>query len=478
MSNHDILVWRINDDLFWKEKGQWIAYKNLFWSVITLTLAFMIWLYWGAFTVYLGALRPDFSLPQLYWLTSLPLVSAGLLRIVYSFTIPFYGGRNWTTFSTLIMLAPLIGIYFCIGNKNTPYAAYVFISFLTGIGGANFASSSANISLFFPHRLKSIALGINASLGNVGVGIIQVILPFSLTLLLGRSLGLTSFQLSDNVTIYPQTLPILLSVIVIIFSIFAWFGMNNLVLPKKSLAQQFQVLKDKDCWIISLLYTQTFGSFIGFAAVIPLISKSNFHQLNVSVYLLIGVALSSFIRPASNFISKYIGAVKLTIVSFIIMALSMIMMWLSMPNGSGDGNYSLFIKSYMLLFIGTGLGKGSTTSLIPEIYTVKYLKDINNLGDNKSTRINQANQTTAAVLGITSAIATLGAIFIPEVFNITQNVMGNISIGITFFFCLNILCIFITCWFYLKQDITNPLFIRNSSGQNRIIDRPNLHHLI
>ena len=46
-----------------------------------------------------------------------------------------------------------------------------------GLGGGNFASSMANISFFYPDRMKGWALGLNAAGGNIGVSSVQLLTP-------------------------------------------------------------------------------------------------------------------------------------------------------------------------------------------------------------------------------------------------------------------------------------------------------------
>ncbi|NYY79524.1 hypothetical protein DMI66_26895 [Escherichia coli] len=58
-----------------------------------------------------------------------------------------------------------------------------------------------------------------------------------------------------------------------IFTIAAWFGMNDLATSKASIKEQLPVLKRGHLWIMSLLYLATFGSFIGFSAGFAMLSK-------------------------------------------------------------------------------------------------------------------------------------------------------------------------------------------------------------
>ena len=94
---------------------------------------------------------------------------------------PIFGGRLWTTLSTWSLLIPALGIGFAVQNPATPYWVFLALALLCGFGGGNFASSMANISFFFPKAEKGNALAINAGLGNLGVSVVQFVVPLVIT---------------------------------------------------------------------------------------------------------------------------------------------------------------------------------------------------------------------------------------------------------------------------------------------------------
>ena len=62
-------------------------------------------------------------------------------------------------------------------TPGTPYWMFLVAAATAGLGGGNFASSMANISYFYPERHKGSALGINAAGGNIGVAVVQIVVP-------------------------------------------------------------------------------------------------------------------------------------------------------------------------------------------------------------------------------------------------------------------------------------------------------------
>jgi nitrate/nitrite transporter NarK len=90
---------------------------------------------------------------------------------------PIFGGRLWTSVSTWSLMIPAVGIGLAVQSPDTPYIFFLALSLLCGFGGGNFASSMANISFFFRKAEKGNALALNAGLGNLGVSVVQIVIP-------------------------------------------------------------------------------------------------------------------------------------------------------------------------------------------------------------------------------------------------------------------------------------------------------------
>ncbi|MGZ4956739.1 MAG: MFS transporter, partial [Methylobacter sp.] len=140
-------------------------------------LAFAVWMVWSVVVINLPSIGFKYTTNELFWLAALPGLSGATLRIFYSFMVPIFGGRRWTTISTASLLLPSLWIGFAVKNPDTPYVLMVVLALLCGFGGGNFASSMANISFFYPQSQKGTALGLNAGLGNLGVSTVQFVVP-------------------------------------------------------------------------------------------------------------------------------------------------------------------------------------------------------------------------------------------------------------------------------------------------------------
>lgn len=184
-----ITDWRPEVKEFWEGGGKKVARRNLWISIPSLLLAFAVWMVWSAVIVRLPEIGFDFDDGQLFWLAALPGLSGATLRIFYSFMVPIFGGRRWTAISTLSLLIPALWMGFAVQNPDTPFMIFAIIALLCGFGGGNFASSMSNISFFFPKAEQGTALGLNAGLGNLGVSVMQFVVPMIILVAAFGSLG-------------------------------------------------------------------------------------------------------------------------------------------------------------------------------------------------------------------------------------------------------------------------------------------------
>ena len=117
--------WKPEDEQFWKEHGSKIANRNLWISIPALLLAFSVWMVWSVVVAKFPSIGFEYTTDQLFWLAALPGISGATLRIFYSFMVPIFGGRLWTTLTTASLLIPAFGIGYSVQNPDTPY--FIFI---------------------------------------------------------------------------------------------------------------------------------------------------------------------------------------------------------------------------------------------------------------------------------------------------------------------------------------------------------------
>ena len=317
--------WNPEDEGFWTSTGKRIANRNLWISIPCLLLAFAMWMVWSVVVINLPNIGFKFTTNQLFWLTALPGLSGATLRIFYSFMVPIFGGRRWTTISTASLLLPAIWIGYAVQNPETPYLLMLILALLCGFGGGNFASSMANISFFFPQAKKGAALGMNAGLGNLGVSTVQFVVPLVITAgVFGALGGEPQVWIKDGVTkeLWLQNAGFIWVPFIIAATIAAWFGMNDIASAKASFKDQAVIFKRKHNWLMCWLYTGTFGSFIGYSAGLPMLIKTLFPDLNPTQYAFLGPLVGALSRPLGGWLADKLGGARVTLWNFMVMTVA------------------------------------------------------------------------------------------------------------------------------------------------------------
>ncbi len=447
-----IADWRPEDRSFWDTQGKAIARRNLWISVPCLLLSFAVWMVWSVVVAKLPSVGFAFTNEQLFWLAALPGLSGATLRIFYSFMPAIFGGRLWTTLATWSLLIPALGMGFAVQDPQTPYWIFLGLALLCGFGGGNFASSMANISFFFPKAEKGNALAINAGLGNLGVSVVQFVVPLAITAGVFGSLGglpQTATVAGVTSTLWLQNAGFVFVPFIVASAFAAWFGMNDIATMKASFADQAVIFRRTHNWIMCWLYTGTFGSFIGFSAAFPLLSKILFPEVNVLQYAFLGPLVGAVSRAASGKACDRIGGGRITFWVFIAMSLGVAGVLYAIGMKGDPSAFPVFFASFLFLFAATGIGNASTFQMIPAIMRIEVARL--EPGLNPAERVKQSDKEAAAIIGFTSAVAAYGAFFIPKSFGTSIAATGGASAALYGFLGFYLSCIAITWWFYTRR---------------------------
>lgn len=460
MSSRVLAVWTPEDATFWKDQGKAVAYRNLWISIPALFLSFAVWMVWSVVVVNLQSIGFAFDADKLFWLAALPGLSGATLRIFYSFMVPIFGGRTWTTISTASLLIPAVGIGFAVRDPGTSYTTMLLLAFLCGLGGGNFASSMSNISFFFPKSLKGTALGLNAGLGNLGVSAMQFLVPLVITTGTFRTLcGEPQLCVVKGVasSVWMQNAGFIWVPFIVLATLAAWFGMNDIADAKASFKEQSVIFKRKHNWIMCWLYLGTFGSFIGYSAGLPLLIKSQFPTVSPTQYAFIGPLLGALFRPVGGWIADKLGGARVTFWNFIAMAASAVGVLYYLPSQGNPGNFWGFLAMFILMFVTTGIGNGSTFRMIPVIFLTERQRAAEGAGPRAQAQATaEAGKEAAAVLGFCSAFAAYGAFFIPKAFGSSITHTGAPHLALYGFLVFYLSCLALTWYCYSRKKADMP----------------------
>ncbi|MGQ7248874.1 nitrate/nitrite transporter [Halomonas sp. V046] len=440
--------WHPEDEGFWKATGRKIATRNLWISIPCLLLAFSIWMVWSVVVAKLPQVGFNYSSNQLFWLAALPGLSGATLRIFYSFMVPIVGGRRFTALSTASLLLPAIWIGFAVQNPETPYLVMVILALLCGFGGGNFASSMANISFFYPKREKGTALAQNAGLGNLGVSVMQFLVPLVITTGVFSLLVGEAQPMQQGGELWLQNAGFVWVPFIAIAAIAAWFGMNDIASAKSSFKEQAVIFKRKHNWLMCILYTGTFGSFIGFSAGFPLLTKTQFPMVDALQFAFLGPLVGALSRAYTGGLADRFGGARVTFWTFISMILGVVGVLFFLMNKESSIAFYGFFGAFMLLFFATGVGNASTFQMIPSIFRHEVPRLMPELS--RDEQLVHAERESAATIGFTSAIAAYGAFFIPKSFGTSLDLTGGAEAALIGFIVFYAVCTGLT-WFYYSR---------------------------
>ncbi|NSL52642.1 NarK family nitrate/nitrite MFS transporter [Calidifontibacillus erzurumensis] len=417
-----IREWDPENERFWELEGKKHANRNLWISVPALFLAFAVWQIWSVVAVKLNDVGFQFTNSELFTLAALPGLVGATFRIFFTFLPGLVGGKNFTVISTAALLIPAVGIGLAVQNPDTSFMTMAILAALCGIGGGNFSSSMANISFFFPKKLKGTANGINAGLGNLGVSAVQFITPIVIAGGIFGGIAGAPQVLPDGSEIWIQNAAFIWVIPIIIVTILAMFGMDNLPNAKQSFKEQSIIFKNKHTWIMTWLYTMCFGSFIGYAAAFPLLIQSEFPEMNAVGLAFLGPLVGACVRPIGGWISDKLGGAFVTFWDIIVMIIATcgVIYFLNSHQFVG------FLTMFIILFFTTGIANGSTFRMIPIIFEPKQ---------------------AAPVLGFTAAIAAYGAFLIPKIFGWSLSTTGSANLALYIFIVYYVISLVI-CWYY------------------------------
>lgn len=217
------------------------------------------------------------------------------------------------------------------------------------------------------------------------------------------------------------------------------------------------IFRRKHNWLMCWLYLGTFGSFIGYSAGFPLLIKSQFPEINALQYAWMGPLVGAVIRPFGGWLSDKLGGAIVTFWNFVVMALAVGGVLYFLPSGPSGGSFAGFFACFMLLFLTTGIGNGSTFRMIPVIFLTERLREADGKGEPaREQAVRDGNKEAAAVLGFTGAIGAYGGFFIPKSYGTSIASTGGPEAALWIFIVFYLSCIAMTWWYYARRNAEMP----------------------
>ncbi|MEV6026228.1 nitrate/nitrite transporter [Streptomyces sp. NPDC052036] len=377
--------WDPEDETFWQTTGRRVARRNLAFSVLSEHIGFSVWTLWSVLVLFMG---PEYGLTPAdkFLLTSMVTLVGAVVRVPYTFAVAVFGGRNWTIVSACSLLVPTIAA-FVVMKPGTSFSTFLWVGLLAGIGGGNFASSMTNINAFFPLRKKGWALGLNAGGGNIGVPVIQLVA----LAVIGANGG-------------PRVLLAVYVPLIVAAAVLAALFMDNIASVRNDTGAAKDAAKEAHTWIMAFLYVGSFGSFIGYSFAFGQVLQSQFGRtpLQAAYLTFVGPLLGSLIRPVGGWLADRYGGARITLWNFVAMAGATAVLVVAGTQKS----LPLFVTAFVVLFVLSGLGNGSTYKMIPGIFQAKAVAR----GLRGEEAAVYGRRLSGAAMGLIGAVGALGGV--------------------------------------------------------------------
>ncbi|WP_458352195.1 nitrate/nitrite transporter [Peribacillus frigoritolerans] len=363
-------------------------------SFLYFDISFMIWVLLGALGVYI---TKDFGLSpaEKGLIVAIPILGGSFFRIVLGFLTDRIGPRKTAIGGMIVTMIPLFwGWLF-----GESLAELYLIGILLGVAGASFAAALPMASRWYPPHLQGLAMGI-AGAGNSGTLFATLFGPR-----IAESLGWHNVM---GLALIPLT------IVFIIYILIAKDAPSQP--PAKPLKEYFNVFKITDTWYFCILYSVTFGGFVGFTSFLSIffVDEYGLTRIRAGEFVTLCVIAGSFFRPVGGFIADKIGGVKLLM--FLFIGLTICMFGISFL-------YSLTAVT-ILLFIGMlflGMGNGAVFQLVPQ----RFSKEI------------------GFITGIVGAAGGVGGFLVPNILGTLKQITGTYATGFLVFSAVGIAALLI-----------------------------------
>jgi MFS transporter, NNP family, nitrate/nitrite transporter len=354
---------------------------TLFSAFFYFDISFMIWVMLGPLGNFIAE---EFSLSasQKGLMTAMPILSGSLLRLVLGPLADRIGGRKTALIGLSLTFIPMLLGAFAAQS----YPMILVIGLFLGVAGASFAVALPMASRWYPPEQQGLVLGI-AGAGNSGTVLASLFAPRLAELLGGWR-------------------PVFL--VVMIPLAIAWFVVAFMAkdapgkVTIKTFTEYLDVVKKPDTLWLSLMYSVTFGGFVGLATFLPIFFHDQYGLDKVSAgsFAALCVFAGSFIRPVGGYLADRFGGIRILFGLFLLIGMLGIGIGMLLP---------LTVETVLLFLLMTSLGSGngSVFQIVPQ----RFSKEL------------------GVVTGIVGAIGGLGGFLLPNLLGTLKDATGSYGSG-------------------------------------------------
>lgn len=375
-------------------------FPTLICAFLYFDVSFMVWVLIGSLGVSISAqlrLDPVTDAAKKGFMVALPLLGGSLLRLVLGLLTDHIGARRTAILGMVLSAIPLLLGWLWADN----YPEVLLVGLLLGVAGASFAAALPLASRWYPPQYQGLAMGI-AGAGNSGTALATFFGP-----LLARSLG---WHAVFGLALVP------LSLTLFAFVLLAKDSPNQP--PAKTLRDYGSVLGIGDTWWFCLLYSVTFGGFVGLASFLTIFFKDQYFPLDVKTgeiyagYITTLCVISgSFLRPVGGYLADRFGGIRMLMLLYVGVGIALLALT-TLPS----------LPFAIVLLFGImgllGMGNGSVFQLVPQ----RFPREI------------------GVLTGIVGAAGGIGGFLLPNVLGRLKQETASFAPGFVVFALMACLC--------------------------------------
>lgn len=353
---------------------------TLFSALLYFDFCFAVWVLNGSMAPFISE---EFGLTaaQKGFMISVPVIAGALMRFPLGVLSQYIGRKN-AAMVEMSLICVGLGFGYLFVETMTGVLA---MGIILGVAGASFGVALSLGSGWYPPKYKGLAMGI-AGAGNSGAVLAMLFAPP-----LAQAYG---WRAVYGLSILPMLLALVL------LAVFAKEPPDRV---HKKLADYLKVLVDRDAWIFNLMYSVTFGGYIGLTSFLPTLFHDQYAipKDRIGQYAALITVMASILRILGGFLADKIGGLRMLSV------LSALIVVTVSAAALLPANPWAMVAILVLTFSAMGAGNGAVFQLVPLRF-----------------------RTTTAVAG--SLVGEVGALaggFLPNAMGLGKQYTGSFAPG-------------------------------------------------
>lgn len=413
--------------------GNW---KSLLACFLYFDTGFTAWVMFGPLAPFLSkqlALSPA----QSALLVAVPVLSAAILRVTLGNLFQSANGRALALLGVALSAVPSALLLFPV---PVSYSLLLSLGVLLGVGGASFAIALPMAGSSYPVRVQGLVLGLAAA-GNIGAVVDGFLFPtlaqhfgwqrataalLPLLMLAAAALLLWAEDRADKsgdiaragLGFAASLVGVLGLVLAIDAGLLGSSHTGLLMLPILGLAlalavlprRYLAVMRERDTWVVMLVYSITFGGFVGMTSYVSLLLTTLYGLSKIGAgYWMAALSFTgAMVRPLGGLIADRLSGVRVLLVLLAAIAVLNLSFATLMPSLSGG------VALLAALYVAFGLGNGATFQLVPHRWRGR----------------------TGLMTGIIGAAGGIGGFYLPVIMGIARETTGSYEAGFLTFAAL------------------------------------------